>query len=122
MGSLCFYNQSHDPFAAALIGYTVSTLTIVLANRAWRLERRAGIRMRGVPWFVGTGLCNGMAVLAMYRALADGAVSIVSPLVATYPLFTLALSAAFLRDEAIGPRVLAGVVLTLAGVWVLMLR
>ena len=111
-----------DPFVAGLIGYTFSTLTIVAANRAWVPARSSGIDRRGVPWFFGAGLCNGMAVLAMYQALNGGAVSIVSPLVATYPLFTLALSAAFLRDESIGPRVLTGVALTLAGVWVLMLR
>jgi drug/metabolite transporter (DMT)-like permease len=111
-----------DPFVAGLIGYTFSTLTIIAANRAWVPARRSGFDRRGVPWFFAAGLCNGMAVLAMYQALNGGAVSIVSPLVATYPLFTLALSAAFLRDEAIGLRVLAGVALTLAGVWVLMLR
>ncbi len=111
-----------DPFVAGLIGYTVSTLTIVAANRAWVPTRRSGIDPRGVPWFVAAGLCNGMAVLAMYQALAGGAVSIVSPLVATYPLFTLALSAAFLRDERLGLQVIAGVAITLAGVWILMLR
>jgi len=46
-------------------------------------------------------------------------VSVVSPLVATYPLFTLALSAMFLREERFGPRVLLGVALTVAGVVVL---
>jgi drug/metabolite transporter (DMT)-like permease len=58
-------------------------------------------------------------MLAMYAALARGQVSVVSPLVATYPIFTLALSATFLRDERIGARVLAGVALTVAGVIVL---
>ena len=42
--------------------------------------------------------------------------SVVSPLVATYPLFTLALSALFLREERFGARVLLGVALTVAGV------
>src|SRR5438034_489756 len=44
---------------------------------------------------------------------------VVSPLVATYPLFTLALSALFLREEKFGARVLLGVALTVAGVVVL---
>jgi len=42
---------------------------------------------------MGVGFCNGMRLLAMYAALNLGAVSVVSPLAATYPLFTLALSA-----------------------------
>jgi len=48
--------------------------------------------------------------------LNRGQVSVVSPLVATYPLFTLALSALFLREERFGARVLLGVALTVAGV------
>ena len=65
------------------------------------------------------GICNGLGMLAMYAALNRGQVSVVSPLVATYPLFTLALSAIFLREEKFGPRVLLGVALTVAGVVVL---
>jgi len=55
-----------------------------------------------VLWFMSVGACNGAGILAMYAALARGQVSVVSPLVATYPLFTLALSAVFLREEKLG--------------------
>jgi drug/metabolite transporter (DMT)-like permease len=72
-----------------------------------------------VPWLLAVGFCNGMAVLAMYAALARGKVSVVSPLIVTYPLFTVALSALFLRGERLDARVLAGVALTVAGVVVL---
>jgi drug/metabolite transporter (DMT)-like permease len=108
-----------DPFAAVLVGYTVSCVTIFAANRA--LPRRAGgpLDRRGVLWFVAVGACNGAGMLAMYAALARGQVSVVSPLAATYPIFTLALSALFLRGERFGARVLAGVALTVAGVFVL---
>ncbi len=111
-----------DPFVAALVGYTVSSVTIFAANRALVAPvPRAGASpdRRGVFWFVAVGLCNGLGVLAMYAALNRGQVSVVSPLVATYPLFTLALSALFLREEKFGARVLLGVALTVAGVVVL---
>ena len=111
-----------DPFVAALVGYTVSSVTIFAANRALVAPvPRAGASpdRRGVFWFVAVGLCNGLGVLAMYAALNRGQVSVVSPLVATYPLFTLALSAMFLREEKFGPSVLLGVALTVAGVVVL---
>lgn len=42
-----------------------------------------------------------------------------SPIVATYPLFTLVLSALFLCEEAITARIVFGVALTVAGVGVL---
>jgi drug/metabolite transporter (DMT)-like permease len=108
-----------DPFVAALIGYTVSSVTIFAGNRAFVTRAGAALDRRGILWFMLVGLCNGLGVLAMYAALNRGQVSVVSPLVATYPLFTLALSAMFLRDERFRPRVLLGVALTVAGVVVL---
>src|SRR6266545_8227119 len=108
-----------DPFVAALVGYCVSSVTIFAGNRAFVPRAGAPIDRRGIYWFMAVGICNGLGVLAMYAALNAGQVSVVSPLVATYPLFTLALSALFLREEKFGARVLLGVALTVAGVVVL---
>ena len=108
-----------DPFVAALVGYCVSSVTIFAGNRAFMPRAGAPLDRRGILWFMAVGVCNGLGVLAMYAALNRGQVSVVSPLVATYPLFTLALSALFLREERFGPRVLLGVALTVAGVVVL---
>jgi drug/metabolite transporter (DMT)-like permease len=108
-----------DPFAAVLVGYTVSSVMIFAGNRAFVPSTDASLDRRGVLWFMVVGICNGLGMLAMYAALNRGQVSVVSPLVATYPVFTLALSAMFLREERFGPRVLLGVALTVAGVIVL---
>jgi drug/metabolite transporter (DMT)-like permease len=108
-----------EPFVAVLVGYTVSCATIFAASRALVPEDAAPLNRRGVLWFMSVGACNGAGILAMYAALARSPVSVVSPLVATYPLFTLALSARFLREEKFGARVLLGVALTVAGVVVL---
>jgi drug/metabolite transporter (DMT)-like permease len=108
-----------DPFVAVLVGYTVSSLTVVAATSAMPRARRARFDRRAIPWLLAVGFCNGMAMLAMYAALNRGQVSVVSPLIVTYPLFTLAVSAMLLRDERFDARVLAGVVLTVAGVVVL---
>jgi len=110
-----------DPFAAVLVGYTVSCVTIFAASRTLVPKEAAPFNRRGVLWFVSVGACNGAGILAMYGALNHGQVSVVSPLVATYPLFTLSLSALFLRQETLGWRVLLGVALTVAGVVVLVL-
>jgi len=108
-----------EPFVAVLVGYTVSCATIFAAGRTLVPKDAAPLSRGGILWFVAVGFCNGLGVLAMYAALNVGQVSVVSPLVATYPLFTLALSALFLREERFGPRVLLGVALTVAGVLVL---
>src|SRR5262249_47555056 len=108
-----------DPFVAVLIGYTVSCATIFAASRALVPAHAAPLNRRGVLWFMSVGACNGVGILTMYAALLRGHVSVVSPLVATYPLFTLALSAMFLREERLRPRRLPGVALTVTGVAVL---
>ena len=107
-----------SPYAAGLIGYTVSAIVILIAARS--AGPSAPANRRAVPWFVATGLLNGGSVFLMYTALARGQVAVVSPIVATYPLFTLALTLLFMHHERVTPRLAAGVVLTVAGVVVLL--
>ncbi len=103
-------------FAAVLVGYTVSAAVIasviILRTRSWP----RGLTRSGVLWFACVGICNGGAVLALYAALARGSVILVSPLVATYPLVALALTALVLRNAGIGARLVLGVAMTVLGV------
>ena len=110
-----------SPFAAALIGYTVSTLVVFGAEGVRRRSPIAGLVRRGAAWFVIVGLCNGMAVLTMYAALARGPVTLVSPLVATYPLVTLALSPLLPGGFRISLLLGLGVLVTVAGVALLLI-
>ena len=108
-----------SPFAAALIGYTVSAA--VMAGTSAAVSRPAGLRMSraGVLWFMAVGALNGSALTLLYYALNVGSVSVVSPIVATYPLFTMFFSAIFLRTETLSTRAIAGVILAVAGVAVI---
>ena len=105
-----------SPLAAVLAGYTVSTAALWAAGLFGAARARARFTRNGVAWFAVTGIVNGCALLATYWALATGPVHVVSPVVATYPLFTLLLSALLLRRERLDSRLLAGVALTVAGV------
>jgi drug/metabolite transporter (DMT)-like permease len=107
-----------NPFAAALIGYTVSS-AVVWATPRGREPRP--YNRRGIAWFAATGVLNGAAVLALYSALERGPVVLVSPIAATYPLFTLVLSALWLREERLSGALVGGMTLTVAGVIVLLL-
>lgn len=107
-----------SPYAAGLIGYTVSAAVILVAARAGKVPNTTD--RRGVPWFVATGFLNGASLFLMYGALAQGQVSLVSPIVATYPLFTLGVSALALHQDRVTPRMVAGAVLTVAGVALLL--
>jgi drug/metabolite transporter (DMT)-like permease len=105
-----------SPFAAALIGYLVSTVVVLTAARFGTGRFVADAPARGLLWFVAVGWCNGIAALLMYAALAHGSVALVSPLVATYPLVTV-VGSTFLFGKVEGGMQLAlGVALTVAGV------
>jgi len=104
-----------NPFAASLLGYVVSSATVIGADRFAR-GGAARPRFPAALWFVATGLLNGGAVLMMYTALAAAPVSLVAPIVAAYPVVTALASAAILRDEPIPPRVLGGAAITVAAV------
>jgi drug/metabolite transporter (DMT)-like permease len=110
----------HNPIAAVVIGYTVSSAVLILAalvpSRA--LERR--FDRRGALWFAAVGLCNGSAVLSMYAALGRGPVTLVSPLIATYPLITLLLTFRFLKRERVDARLVAAAAITVGGVVLLL--
>ena len=109
-----------SPFAAALIGYVVSSAVVVVTLRRRSGRWRPAVSRRAAAWFAGVGLCNGLAVLLMYAALARGPVSLVSPLVATYPLVTVIASALALRTVAFEVRTAMGAALTVAGVGLLL--
>ena len=98
-----------NPFAAGLIGYAVSTATVIGANQIGR-SGKPPLTQRGVAWFALTGILNGGAVLLMYVALNNAPVSLVAPIVATYPLVTALVSAIVLRDEPLPLRVTTGAV------------
>lgn len=111
-----------NPYAAAVLGYSVSAVAIwIIAGFSRRPESRVYTR-RGVLWFVLTGLFNCSAVLALYTALDGGAVSIVSPIAATYPMFTLVLNTVILREERLSARLIGGVALMVGGVVALLVQ
>ena len=109
-----------NPYAAVVLGYSVSAGAIwIIAAFSRRPQSRVYTR-RGIAWFVLTGLFNSAAVLALYTALDGGTVNVVSPIAATYPLFTLLLNAVVLREERLSARTIGGVALMVAGVVVLL--
>src|SRR5260370_42241887 len=84
-------------------------------RHSWRTGNRRGGRL----WFGCVGACNGLGVLALYAALAHGPVLLVSPLVATYPLVTLAFAAILLRSARVTIAPVVGVTTSVAGVMLL---
>jgi uncharacterized membrane protein len=109
-----------SPFAAVLIGYLMSSLVVTgVAAVGKTTTLPSGNHRAGWLWFGCVGACNGLGVLALYSALARGPVLLVSPLVATYPLVTLAFAAILLRSARVTIAHVIGVTTTVAGVMLL---
>ena len=104
-----------SPFAASLIGYTVSSATVIGSNRIGRATRPP-LTKYGVVWFGVTGILNGGAVLLMYGALSMAPVSLVAPVVAAYPLATALVSAVVLREEPVTRHMVAGATITVLAI------
>ena len=102
--------------AASLIGYSVSVVTVLVGARLRRGRVRPSCNVKGVLWFALVGLCNGAGVLATYAALNVGTVTIVAPLVATYPMWALLLGALMLPGQPVTAQNALGSALTVSGV------
>ena len=110
----------HNPIAAVVIGYTVSSAMLVLAALVKGRVLEHSFDRRGALWFAAVGLCNGSAVLSMYTALGRGPVTLIAPLIATHPLVTLLLSFRFLKRERVHARLAAAMAISVGGVVLLL--
>ena len=107
-----------NPFMAGFCSFAVSFVVLAVVYR-WRRGRWPGrIPGPGLKYFGITGVCVAFGIGFVYTALLAGAVTVVAPIVATYPVFTM-LAAAAVRDERITATVLAGVALVVVGVGVI---
>ncbi|HWL30561.1 MAG TPA: EamA family transporter [Xanthobacteraceae bacterium] len=105
-----------NPIGASLVGYIFSSLTVLMVERFRNGSFIVKAPRAGRVWFAITGLCNGIGTLLLYAALGAGPVTLVAPLVATYPLITVGLSAVALPNVKVTARLLVGTVATVAGV------
>jgi DME family drug/metabolite transporter len=110
-----------------LVGFAVNVTTALVAVTAFlvaaghRYRARCGAQSLG--YLVAAGVAENAGVLLNVVALGAGAVTVVTPLVGTMPLFVLALSALFLRNvERLGARLVAGTLLIVLGVYLITAR
>lgn len=108
----------HSPLCAVLVGYCASACVLIAVDRSRRSGAAPAVDGRARAFFIVTGLLNGLALFSMYQALESLPVSIVAPVVAAYPLVTLALGAFVLRADRLSPpRVLGAITIALSIVW-----
>ena len=110
-----------------LVGFAVNVTTALVAVTAFVVatghRHRARCSPRSLGYLIAAGVTENAGVLLNVVALGAGAVTVVTPLVGTMPLFVLALSALFLRDvERLGARLVVGTLLIVLGVYLITAR
>jgi len=109
-----------NAFAAALLSYSVSAIVIWIVRLLRPAPKRPFDRAAHL-WFMLIGVVNGLALVAMYAALALGPVTVVAPIVASYPLITLGMTWLLHGRDPLPVRAILGTVISVLGV-VLILR
>jgi len=107
-----------------VVGTAINVTTALIAYSALMLASgHRGIlacRGRTLGYFVGAGLTENVAVFLTIVGLSLGAVSVVTPLTATAPIFVLLLSPFLLRGvEILNGRVVVGTLLIVFGVYLI---
>ena len=106
------------PFLAAAVTASSSLVVSVLTMRyvektqeSWRMNRQC------FWWYLAAGIVISFAMTCIYYALDLGKVSVVIPIASTGPLFSLILTAIFLRDvERVTVRIVLSAAMIVGGV------
>ena len=107
---------TNEPVFFSFVIAVVSLLGAVPYVRWSRFDKGLVWNRKGVWYFFVSGFCEAMGALLTLIALAGARVVIVSPIVATTPLFSLAISLIFLRGkEQVTGLAVGGTVAVVAG-------
>ena len=99
-----------------LLAASVTMLTGTAVALGFALLRRVSFAWASARPFIPAGICYGLSYVFLFEAFYRGRVSVVSPIVATESLWGVLLSWLLLRrSEHVGPRLVLGAVLVVAG-------
>jgi len=118
------YGLAHlpSPFFALLIGSTVSTGVLGLMWLYRRSQGRVRLGRQGAKGFVVVGVLNCAGILSLNASIGLGALAVVSPIAATTPLWTLALSVLIFKREDLRWQHLVVAVMVVSGAAMVLTR
>ncbi|MGB7184892.1 MAG: DMT family transporter [Burkholderiaceae bacterium] len=109
-----------NPLTAALVGSTVS---LIVLSAIQIIGRHPMPRWNpGYGWFALCGVLNGIGLIGLNIALHLGTVTLVSPLVATTPAFTLILGWLYFRKETVGWQTVVAMAVIFVGCLLIIFR
>lgn len=104
-----------NAFMAGFVSFGTSWLMALGLHRYRTGSFPRSAPMAGARWFILTGAMIAVAIACMYSALGIGDVTIVSPIIALYPFFTM-LTALASGSERITRKIALGVGLVVGGI------
>ncbi|MDF0601798.1 DMT family transporter [Psychromarinibacter sp. C21-152] len=113
-----------SPFFAALVTATTSTAVLGLMVR-WRAGRAPAAiphDPRALGLFAASGVINGLGILSLNAAISLGEVTLVSPLVALAPFWSLLFGVLLFRGERVTARLVLVAALVVGGAVLLVTR
>lgn len=107
-----------NPLYGATIANGTALLLIILYFLAAQQHRQwVSVTKAGLMFAILAGLCNSVALVSYYWAMAIGKVAIVVPITCTFPLFTMAVAYLALKEtEVIDIFTITGTLLIMFGV------
>jgi len=100
-------------YFVGLVGYSVSFAVAVLVNA--RRRDPGPVRGPGFKWLVIAGGCYALAILCLNQALRCGDLVMVSPIIASTPVFSLLLGRFVFREAEMDGRAALGVLVVVSG-------
>ena len=109
-----------EPFTALTIrSVVIAVIMLVIGLGTGKLTGLAQVNPKSALLIVGEGVCAALlGQLAYYYAIKGGEVSLVSPIVAAFPIVTIAIALLFLGEKFTVQK-LMGAALIIAGVIVI---
>jgi uncharacterized membrane protein len=104
-------------YGAAIANATALVFVILFFMAARQYKGWASATKQGLMFAVLAGLCNSVALVSFYWAMAIGKVAIVVPVTCIYPLFTMVVAYLAMKEaEAIDAFTVIGTLLIVIGV------
>jgi len=90
-----------DPYFAGLISFSVSALITNTILTYSSTNQSINWKLKGTYWFALAGVTMGIAIISLNTALLNGPITLVIPIVAISPIFTMLLSILVFKKETI---------------------
>lgn len=105
-----------DPYFVGLVGFSVSAIIALTAARISKPAAPVDWRGRGAYWFVAAGFMFGTAIISLNNALLRGEITMVVPIIAMSPIFSMLLSIFVFKREHLTARVVIAVLMVVPSV------